>query len=279
MDYVAVLVTLQPDPLARARLNDALGSVHELRNVGTWTRLLSMVGSSPISACIVDIYAPNGSIRPSRLGRLRQQRPELAIVVYSDFSGRELDLFELGRHQINAIMQVGRDDSPNAIRSTLDRSLASSAASVVGGALESSVPAWAVAAIQWSMENSVDRPRVAALARGMGMSENQLAKELQHHGLPPARTLLLWDRLFQAARLLQVGDQTVEGVAFALGYTSSSALRRAFRFHVGCSPSAVSLEGGIARVLESFTTSYRQDSASDEASSAARVARYPSSSR
>lgn len=279
LDYVAALVTLQPDPLARARLNDALGSVHELRNVGTWTRLWNMVGSAPISACIVDIYAPDSDIRPSRLGRLRQQRPDLAIVVYSDFSGRELDLFELGRHQINAIMQVGVDDSPNSIRSTLDRSLASSAASVVGEALQSSLPAWAAAAIQWSMENSVDRPKVAALAGGMGMSENQLAKELRRHGLPPARTLLVWGRLFQAARLLDVGGQTVEGVAFALGYTSSSALRRAFRLHVGCSPSAVSREGGIARVLKSFTTPYRQDSTSNEASSAARVARYPSSSR
>ena len=273
MDHVAALVMLQPDQLARARLNDALGSVHELRNVGTWTRLWNMVASASISACIIDIYPPNGDIRPSQLGRLRQQRPELAIVVYSDFSGRELDLFDLGRHQINAIMQVGLDDSPNAIRSTLDRSLASSAASVVGGALEGSVPAWAVAAIQWSMENSVDRPRVAALARGMGMSQDQLAKELKLHGLPPARTLLLWGRLFQAARLLHVGGQTVEEVAFALGYASSSALRRAFRFHLGCSPSAVSRRGGVARVLESFLTSYRHDFASDEAASAARVAR------
>lgn len=180
---------LQPDPLARARLNDALGTAHELRYVGTWTRLWNVVASGAISACFVDIYAPNGHILPSRLGWLRQQKPELAIIVYSDFSHRELDLFELGRHQINAIIRVGLDDSPNAIRSTLSRSLASSAAAVVGGALQSSVPAWAAAAIQWSTENSVDRPQVAALASGMGMSGHQLAKELKRHGLPPARTL------------------------------------------------------------------------------------------
>ena len=270
---MAALALLQPDPLARARLNDALSTAHELRYVGTWTRLWNVVASGAISACFVDIYAPNGHIPPSRLGWLRQQKPELAIIVYSDFSHRELDLFELGRHQINAIIHVGLDDSPNAIRSTLSCSLASSAAAVVGGALQSSLPAWAAAAIQWSTENSVDRPRVAALASGMGMSGHQLAKELKRHGLPPARTLLVWGRLFQAAQLLDAGEQTVEGVAFALGYASSSALRKAFQFHVGCSPSCVAREGGVARVLDSFVTAYCQDGASEEPERAARVAR------
>ena len=103
---------------------------------------------------------------------------------------------------------------------------------------------WSEAAIQWSTENSVDRPRVAALASGMGMSGHQLAKELKRHGLPPARTLLVWGRLFQAAQLLNVGKQTVETVAFTLGYANSSALRKAFQFHVGYSPSCVAREGG-----------------------------------
>lgn len=78
----------------------------------------------------------------------------------------------------------------------------------------------------------------------MGMSGHQLAKELKRHGLPPARTLLVWGRLFQAAQFLNVGKQTVETVAFTVGYANSSALRKAFQFHVGYSPSCVAREGG-----------------------------------
>ena len=45
----------------------------------------------------------------------------MAIVVYSDFTDRELDLFEVGRQQIDAVILAGLEDSAPAIRATVSR--------------------------------------------------------------------------------------------------------------------------------------------------------------
>ena len=246
------LAVLQPDPHATARLADALGSKYELRSYRTWARLWSDAPKAPWSGCIIDIYPPTGAVSPSKLGRLRRRRPDLAIVVYSDFTDRELDLFEVGRQQIDAVILAGLEDSAPAIRATVSRSLASAAAGAVETALEGRLAALGVAVVRWSMEHSFERPSVDELAESMGLSRSKLARELSRHGLPSPRALLLWGRLFQAARLLQGDTATVEGVAHALGYSTSSALRRAFQQYVGCPPGAISTRGGVTRVLQSF---------------------------
>ncbi len=192
---------------------------------------------------------------PLQLGGLRRARPDIAIVVYSDFSDRESDLFEVGRQQINAVILPGLEDSPSAIQATLNRSLASAAAGVLETALEGQLAALGIAVVRWSMEHSFERPGVDELARSMGMSRSQLARELSRSGLPPPRALLLWGRLFQAARLLQGGITTVEGVAHALGYSTSSGLHRAFHQYVGWPPGAIATRGGMAGVLRSFIES------------------------
>ena len=253
------IAILQPDPRAAARLADALRSTYELRSYRSWEKLYSHAPKAPWACCIVDIYPPEGPVSPTQLGDLRRQRPDLAIVVYSDFADREPDLFEVGRQQIDALILAGLEDSPSAIQATISRSLASPAAGVVEGALEGRLAALGIAVVRWSMEHSFERPSVDELSEGMGMSRSQLTRELNRRGLPPPRALLLWGRLFQAARLLQGGTATVEGVAHALGYSTSSGLHRAFHQYVGWPPGAISTRGGVAGVLESFIESQATD--------------------
>ncbi len=229
--------------------------MYELRSYRSWAKLYSDAPKAPWACCVVDIYPPEGPISPTQLGRLKRQRPDLAIVVYSDFADREPDLFEIGQQQINAVILAGLEDSPAAIQTTISRSLTSAAAGVVESALEGRLAALGIAVVRWSMEHSLERPSVDDLAEGMGMSRGQLTRELSRSGLPPPRALLLWGRLFQAARLLQGGTATVEGVAHALGYSTSSGLHRAFHQYVGWPPGATSTRGGVDGVLESFMES------------------------
>lgn len=251
------IAILQPDPRAAARLADALTPTYELRSYRTWEQLYGDAPKAPWAGCIIDIYPPDDAVPPWKLGALRQARPDLAIVVYSDFTDRRHDLFEVGRHKIDAVILAGVEDSPKAIQTTLGRSLCSAAAGAVEAALEGHLAALGVAVVRWAMEHSFERPTVDELARSMGMSRSQLARELNRKGLPSPRALLLWGRLLQAARLLQGGDTTVEGVAHRLGYSTSSALHRAFHQYVGWPPGAISSRGGMAGVLQSFIDSQK----------------------
>jgi AraC-like DNA-binding protein len=254
------LAILQPDPRAAARLADALRSTHELRSYRSWSKLYSDAEKAPWAGCIIDIYPPDGDVPPTQLAALRLRRPELAIVIYSDFTDREADLFEVGREKFNAIILPG-EDSTSAIQSTVSRSLASAAARTVETALEGRLATLGIAVVGWSMEHSFERPSVNELAAGMGMSRSQLARAMSRSGLPPPRVLMLWGRLFQAARLLQAGTTTVEGAALALGYSTSSALHRAFHQYVGWPPGAISTRGGLAGVIEAFIASQSDQAA------------------
>lgn len=250
---MSTVVVCQPDSRARARLSDALAGDYDLRSVDTWAELLRTLGSARISACIVDIYVPGRTISPSRLGRLRKQRPDLAIVVYSDFSRNLLDPFELGRYGIDAVIDAG-DDDPGLIRDAVARSCASATAGLVAAHLDGHLPALLIEALRWAVENARARSSVGALARELGLSQGQLARQLRSLEAPPARALLLWGRLIHAAHLLD-GGRTVESTALELGYASGSGLHRAFRRRVGFPPGNVSVRGGVTPVLNALLES------------------------
>ncbi len=249
----STIVVFQPDSRARARLSDALARDFDLRSVDTWTEFFRVALTELVTACIVDIYGPGRSIPPARLGRLRQRRPDLAIVVYSDFSRNRLDPFELGRHGIDAVIDAG-DDDPRVIRDAVARSLGSATAGAVANDLEGRLPTLQVEALRWAVENADRRPSAETLALDMGMSRAVLARKLRSLEAPPARKLLLWGRLLHAARRLDRGG-TVEATALELGYASGSGLHRAFRRSVGFPPGDVPVRGGLDSVLNQLLES------------------------
>jgi hypothetical protein len=135
------IAIFQPDSRAGAHLRDVLTGDYDLRLVETWAELSRVVVNEPISACIVDMYGLGRTVPPERLGRLRKRRPDLAIVVYSDFSKNRLDPFELGKYGIDAVIDAG-DDDPVEIRDALTRSHASATAGSVANDLQGHLPYW-----------------------------------------------------------------------------------------------------------------------------------------
>lgn len=249
----STIVVLQPDSRAHARLSNALAGDHELRPVDTWAELLRVVLTARISACIVDIYGPGRTISPDRLGRLRRRRPDLAIVVYSDFSRRRLDPFELGKCGIDAVIDARADD-PGVIRDAVARSYASATAGSVATDLEGHLPDLIIEALRWAVENAGAKASAGTLARNLGMSYGHLARQLRSLEAPPVRVLALWGRLLRAAQLLD-GGRTVESTALELGYASGSGLHRAFHRRVGFPPGDVSNRGGLTPVVNALLES------------------------
>lgn len=249
---MALLALLQPDARGLARVREALRSHHELLACATWEDLLGAVADLPIQGCIIDAYSPSSAISDENLRELAGIKQGVAILVYSDFARREIELFRLGQQQVDAIIMADFEDNTWQIQQATARALSAAVATHLGSRLSNTISGIQLEALLWATEHALVQPRVEDLARAMGLSPWRLARALPNSGLSSAREVLLWGRLFQAGRLLTEPRTTVEDVAFRLGYSSDSALRRALRSRVGLAPTEVIERGGLACVLDAF---------------------------
>jgi AraC-like DNA-binding protein len=249
---LARLAVLVPDARGAARLAAALGDHHELIDCRDLDHFWDVVASDPVDGCVVDIYHPSTPLSLVDLQRLRRRVPPLAIVVYADFGDRVLDLFELGRLNIDGVIVSGATDKPDETRHAVNGALAAASALGVMAAVEGQLHPFGMECLRWSIEHADDSPTVARLADSLGLSEGVLARELRQRRLPPPARLLLWGRLFRAARMLSDPDRRVEDVAFRLGYSTASALSRALQREVGLAPTEARRRGAVACVLDAF---------------------------
>ena len=218
----------------------------------TWAELLEVVRHRPVQGCIIDPYIPSQSISDADLRELAGIRQAVAILVYSDFHRREMELFRLGEQRVDAIIMADFEDSAWQIQRATARALSAALAAHLNARLAKAVTGLELEALSWAAEHALSQPRVADLARAVGMSPWRLARALKESRLSSARQVLLWGRLFQAGRLLPEPRTTVEEVAYRLGYSSGSAFRRALRAEVGLTPTEVIRWGGLACVLDAF---------------------------
>ncbi len=249
---MAILAALLPDAAAGARFASALDDHHRVIHAPSWKQLLRLVMRHPVDLCVLDLYDPFRPVSFQQLQRLRRKHPDLAILVYTDFTGRESDLFDLGRLQVHGVLQATGHESRRQIQVAVDGGLARAVAARVVQTLEGRLPPLALECIGWAIEHAEEQPRVVDLARAVSMTPRLLARDLRAQDLPTACRLLLWGRLLQAARLLESPGTTVDQVAFRVGYATGGALRRALNRHCGCPPGELKHRGGLTAAMEAF---------------------------
>ncbi|MSR36965.1 MAG: AraC family transcriptional regulator [Gemmatimonadetes bacterium] len=249
---MARLAVLEPDARLAARLGAALADHHELIECHDLEELWNVVMNRPVDGCVLDIYHPTHPVSLLDLQRLRRRMPPLAIIVYADFEDRELDLFELGRLKIDGAILTGATDHASETRRSVSGALAAASALGVVAALDGQLHPLAMECLRWSIEHAEESPSVEQLADGLALTPAILARELHDRRLPSPARLLLWGRLFRAARLLANPVRSVEDTAFRLGYSSAPALGRALRRETGFAPNALRRRGTIACVLDGF---------------------------
>lgn len=249
---MSLLALLQPDARGLARVREALRARHELVTCPDWPALVETVRQRPVAGCVIDLYHHSKPVSPADLRILFELRPSIAVLVYSEFSGREMDLYELGRQHVHEIIMADTEDSVRQIREATLRALTGALAGRVAAALEGHVTGLELDALLWAAEHALSRPRAADLTRALRVSRWQLARRLRRSSALTARQILVWGRLLQGVRLLSEPTVTVEGVAFRLGYSSSAAFRRALQAKVGMTPTEVVERGGVECVLRSF---------------------------
>lgn len=229
-----------------------LGEDHHLIVCADFSRLREVLRNRAVEGCIVDIYGGPHRIPFRELQRLRRRQPPVAIVVHSDFRDREMDLFELGRLDVDGVIPAGPDEDTRTIRDTVRHALGGVIALRVREALHGRLPVAGLDCLGWAVEHATLGPTVGELAAAFGLSGRSLARELRERGLPSPNQFLLWGRLFQAAHLMNGPGRTVEEAAYAVGYSSAAALSRVFRQRTGSPPSEVVRKGGVALLIQSF---------------------------
>jgi AraC-like DNA-binding protein len=247
---------LQSDPRAAAALVGALDPPHRVSSVGDFMELEGLLLRGKVQACVLDVFDSPPSIPLTSLRRLRRKYPTVALVVASDFGGREMDLYQLGRLSVDGVIRLEGGPSSRNILAVVDGAIATSLATMVVLGAARDLPPLAQEAIRWAIEHAETKPQVSELAAALAMSPRALLREMKALNLMPPRVLLLWGRLIRASHLLERPSETVESVAFHLGYATGGALGKALKRHVGCSPTHLLQQGGLAWTLDVFQ---RQD--------------------
>ncbi len=243
---------LQSDQRAAAALMGALDPPHQVRPVGNFMELEGLLLRGKPQACVLDLFDSLPSIPLTSLRRLRRRHPTVALVVASDFGGREMDLYHLGRLSVDGVIRMEDAPSSRDILAVVDGAIAASLATMVVLGAARDLPPLAQEAIRWAIEHAETKPQVSGLAAALAMSPRALLREMKVLNLVPPRVLLLWGRLIRASHLLERSSETVESVAFHLGYATGGALGKALKRHVGCSPTHLLQRGGLAWTLDVF---------------------------
>ncbi len=202
--------------------------------------------------CVLDHLHTTPPITLPTLRTTRRGHPGVALVVASDFRGREMELYHLGRLNVDGVLRLEEEPPAREIRDVVGRALASALAQMVVQHAARELHPLVQESVRWAIEHADSRPRVAALAAGVGMTPRSLLRETRAMDVAPPRDLLLWGRLIRASHLLERPHQTVEAVAYHLGYATGGALRKALKRHVGCSPTTLLRRGGLAWTLKIF---------------------------
>jgi AraC-like DNA-binding protein len=261
---LADILLLQADQRAQATLTRALQTRYRCEQIEHFLHIEALVSQAGPRGCVLDVFHPLSPVPLSTLRNFRRRHPSIALIVAADFTGREMELYHLGKGGIGGIIRLEEDPPSREILKVVDRALASSLAEVVILTVARDLPPLAQEAIRWTIEKAEARPRVEDLASGLGLTPGTFRRELRALDLAPPRSLLLWGRLIQATYLLERPYETVENVAYRLGYATGGALRKALKRHVKCSPTTLLRRGGLAWTLEAFQKSGLQWTASAE---------------
>jgi len=243
---------LPSDDRVAATLTRALEPPHRVHSATSFRELDALLRRREPQACVLDVFDPPPPVPLNALRRLRTRHPAMALVIASDFAGREMELYHLGRMSIDGVIRMENGPSTRGILSVVDRAVVAALGTqvVLISAFDRS-PAFQEA-VRWAIEHAEEQPQVSQMATALGMTPRALALETRAQGLRSPRDLLLWGRLIRATQLLERSTETVESAAFHLGYSTGGALGKALKGHMGCSPTVLLENGGLEWALGVF---------------------------
>jgi AraC-like DNA-binding protein len=249
---MGLAATLLP-PLQLERLRGAARGRYTLEECDDWDGLVRACAGRPVQLAVVDFYV-GGSPSFERLRVLKRRFPTLALVAYVATSAeRARDLFDAGRVGVDGLVLAGVDDDAATMLATLERAEARGLTSRLRAALGARRPPLQPLvrdAVLAAVVRAHERLTPASLAALLAVPTRVLSRRLAEAGLPAPAKLLTWGRLLVAARLLEDGSRSADGVARVLAFPSGSAFRNTSQRYLAATPGEIRARGGARWVLQ-----------------------------
>jgi AraC-like DNA-binding protein len=254
---VGILAAFLPIPRCLARLQAAVGTLHDVRNTSSWQAFDGLCAGHPVDVAVVDLYA-DGTPNFDAIRRIRSEFDTVTLIAYVAFRAeRSRDLFDLGRAGVVGLLLTDLDDRPRAIRAVVERAEARGAASELRRRLsvESVIVRDAALVAVTRAHEHLNGDRLAEI---VGTSRRTLCAELQRAGFPPPAKLVTWGRLIVSGQMLRDRRRSADAVAKALDFPSGSAFRNTCQRYLSLTPSEVRNAGGATTVVDRFFAALRR---------------------
>ncbi|MGW8264853.1 MAG: hypothetical protein ACWGSQ_00700, partial [Longimicrobiales bacterium] len=149
---MAEILILNANSRAAAILVGALESRYTCGRISALGEMEALLPRGGPRGCILGLFDPGLAFPLTALRRLRQQHPSLALLVAGDFSGREMDLYHLGRVSVDGVIRFEENPAPRQILALVDGALATRLAEVVVQTVAQDLPPLVQEALRWAVE-------------------------------------------------------------------------------------------------------------------------------
>jgi AraC-like DNA-binding protein len=227
------------------------GRVH-LFGVGDGEKLLTLLQEIRPAALLTMLRDAQGRLTAPTIVSARARFPDVPII--GALSLEEVnggDVLALAAAGVRELVLLGRDNIVVALERAIQTAARRPGLAAILAALPSEIPE-AISAILRRCLEQFGRLSVPDLARLTGIHRRTLHKRLRRVGALPPHALIAWCRIMLAVQALEQSGQSVEQVAFTVGFSSASALWNMMRRYLGCGPQEIRARGGLGYVMQRF---------------------------
>jgi AraC-like DNA-binding protein len=205
------------------------------------------------TAVVVDLADGAGNSTIGLIGRIRQRRPDLPIVVWCDRAAAiHAPLSALVPAGASAVIFREETDFESRILSAVTKASDVAFRQLTDQAIHRRVPTALAPVVRYCLDQAHLAPRVEVVAAAVGLTPRALAYQLRRAGMPPVSTVAMWGKALVAAYRLERSTDAVAVIARSLGFASGSALRRLLKRCANESPQGLRQPGGFGWVLRCF---------------------------
>jgi AraC-like DNA-binding protein len=232
------LLLMHDAPGFAAALREAAGTDVRVWPVADWDALeRAMERVPPTAVVIVDPYAGSpGELSPRLQALLRDLRSATVVAALPVTAQTVPHLEMLARWGIADVVELGREDTPAALRRRLRLVQGRLVTRLLERALPRTTPTRTRALLAVAADTAAVGGGSGELAQALGATERTVLRWCRRADLPQPRRLMAWLRILLAADMLDDPGRTLATAARACGYSSDTALRNALRTFLSATP-------------------------------------------
>lgn len=243
------------------RIQRLLSGAYNVVPVSTVDQAHSAINTCELAALFLESRDTHGRqtaalVQPAR--RKCATLPVAALVRRSD--GWESSVLELLSAGPTEVILVEDLDIGSVLSSLIQAIQRNVLLDTVWPQLERDIPSGLRILVREVLVRSENAVTVPEIAVGLGLHRKTLWSWCRRHNIESLHALVMWCRLVAVGHALRTRNDTVEGIAFSLGFASPTAMRNAIRRYLKLTATELRAVGGEKFVCETFARWLNQSS-------------------